>query len=113
MPDPVTERSYGCSLGCGRPYDFIIIDVQSGTTEFPCVPCYLQLASDMLTAMLEPGNPDVQSALAAIGTVTTVPMDGNGAKRGRRNAPANSEDPDLMEAFDSVITVDELSDEFR
>src|SRR5271166_6443228 len=108
MPDAPAQRSYGCSFGDGQPYDFILIDVQSGTTEFLCAPCYIGLARDMLEAITQPDSDFVKAAMAAAGDVNAVPMSGNGTKARGKNAPANNEDSDLIEVFDSIVTVDQL-----
>lgn len=112
-PSEPLQRSYGCSFGCGNPYDFILVSVLDSETQFLCVPDFLRLAEDMLEAIVNPGNPNVQAALAEAGTAESVPMTGPGPKRRGKNAPANSEDADLIEAFDSVITVDDLPEAFR
>lgn len=107
------ERSYGCSYGCGNPYDTIIINVRDGTTEFLCLPCFVRLASDVVAAMTEADNPDVQAAMAyAAGRPADLVPGPTGKRRGH-NAPATADDPDLLAEFDSVITVDDLPDEFR
>lgn len=107
------ERSYGCSFGCGNPYDYIIINVQDGSVEFLCLPCFVRLATDMVAAVTSPDDPKVIEAMkAAAGNVIELAPGPSGKKRGK-NAPAATEDPDLLAAFDDRITVDELPEEFR
>jgi|SRR5215469_4187443 len=113
MPDETKERSYGCSYGCGNPYDYLFVDVASGTTEFLCLPCFVGLAQTLLTAVIDPSDPTVQAAVADATPLDKTPMNGRGSKARGRNAPVNSDDDDLLEAFDSVITVDDLPAEFR
>lgn len=106
-------RSYGCSMGDGNPYDFVVVTVVDSTTLFLCAPCFVRTAMEMVQALTEPDSPEVKTALSRVGDTVTVPFD-NGQVRGRgHNAPAETEDPDLFEAFETVITVDELGDDFK
>lgn len=113
MPDVALERSYGCSYGCGNPYDYVFVSVADSTTELLCVPCFLKLASDILTAITTPDAADVMAAVADMGQIDQVSTNGTGPRRRGKNAPATTDDPDLIQAFDGVITVDELPEEFR
>lgn len=106
-------RSYGCSFGCGNPYDFIVISVRDGSAEFLCLPCYVRLATDMIAAVTEQDNPKVAEAVAAMNGDSEATVKGPSGKRGKRNAPTTNEDPDLLDAFDAVITEDELPPDFR
>lgn len=108
-----TARSYGCTFACGNPYDYVFISVRDGTTEFLCLPCFIRLAHDMLAAVTEPDPEQVAKWLKAISPLDQAPMKSNGAKRGRKNAPATNDDPDLFDAFDSRIDASELPQEFR
>lgn len=111
MTDPSSiqpARSYGCTFGCGNPYDFIVIAVTDGTTEFVCLPCYVRLAIDMVTAVASPEDPDVKVALAAVAGLGLVPAPGPSGKPGRKNAPATATDPSVIDEYDSVI--DDLSE---
>jgi hypothetical protein len=112
-PPATPVRSYGCSLGCGNPYDFIIVNVVDSETILACMPCYVKLAVDMVAAITSPDDPEIAAKLAMAGSVSQVPMNGSGVRKRGKNAPAEVDDPDIFEAFDSVITVDELPDEFR
>lgn len=107
------ERSYGCTFGCGNPYDVVLVQILDGTTEFLCIPCLIGLAVTMTTAMTDAGNPDVQKAMSVFQNPEQPPMNGPKPKRGRKNAPATTDDPDVIEAFSGVITADELPEEFR
>lgn len=110
---PATERSYGCTFGCGNPYDYVFISVRDSTTEFLCLPCFLRLASDIVTAVTEPAPEEVAKWLHTISPLDPTPMKGSKVKARGHNAPATTDDPDLFDAYDDVITVDELPDEFR
>lgn len=106
-------RSYGCTFACGNPYDFVFISVNDGTTEFLCVPCFVRLASDMVAAIVDSDDPTVQAAMVYAAAHPADVAPGPSGKPRGRNAPATNDDPDLLEEFDSVITVDELPPEFR
>lgn len=110
---PQELRSYGCSLGCGNPYDYVLVDVRSGETLFVCVPCYVKLATDMVGAILESDDPKVQAAMELQRQMAATAVPGPTAKRGRRNAPAEIDDPAIFERFDGVIEAEDLSEEFR
>jgi hypothetical protein len=107
------QRSYGCTFGCGNPYDFIVIDVADGTTQFLCLPDYVRLAVDMVAAVSNPTDPKVIAAMAGNVAPESVPMRGRGPASRGRNAPVTADDDDLIEAYTGVITEDELPDEFR
>lgn len=111
--DAQNQRSYGCSFGCGNPYDYIVISVRDGSTEFLCLPCYVRLATDMVAAVIDRQNPQVAAALNTINADSVTTVDGPSGKRGKHNAPVINEDPDLLDAFDAVITTDDLPDEFK
>jgi hypothetical protein len=109
----IPERSYGCTFGCGNPYDYVFISVRDGTTEFLCLPCFVRLAHDMLAAVVEP-DPEQQAAwLKTISPLEHTPMTGSAPKGRGHNAPATNLDPELFDAFDAVITTDELPEEFK
>lgn len=109
----ISERSYGCTFGCGNPYDFILVSVRDGTTEFLCVPCMIRLASDMVEAITNPDSPAVAEAMANAGIFEQPPMPAHVVKGKGHNAPATNLDPDLFDSYDSVITEDELPEAFR
>lgn len=112
-PPSAPERSYGCTFGCGNPYDYIVIDVASGETQFLCLPDFVRLAHDMITAVISPDAPEVQQwvALGAMPDGESVP--GPKGRRRGHNAPATNDDPDLFTAFDEIMTVDDLPEEFK
>lgn len=110
---PERARSYGCTFGCGNPYDYVLVAVADGTTEFLCLPCYVKLATEMVEAVTNPNAPNVGKALSYSANLESAPMRSNGVKSRGKNAPATSDDDDLVEAYSGVITEDELPDEFR
>ena len=112
-PAEPPQRSYGCQWGCGNPYDYIFVSVQDGTTEFLCLPDFLKLAEQIITAVTSPEGAEVMAALAEAAKLEVAPMPQGAVKARGKNAPADTDDPDLLTAFDSVITVDELPEEFR
>ena len=101
------DRSYGCSWGCGNPYDYVIINVGDGTTEFLCLVCLLKLCQEMINAVINPDDPDVKAALAEYAGLDKVPMTSGRVRVRGKNAPADIDDDDLIEAFDSRVTEDE------
>ena len=113
VADSTGTRSYGCSYGCGNAYDVVVVMVQDGTTEFLCLPCFVRLASEVATALTDPENAKVIEALRQAGHMDGIPTPGPTAKAGRKNAPAGTDDPDLIAAYDDVVTEDELPAEFR
>lgn len=112
QPDP-SERSYGCTFGCGNPYDFVFISIRDGTTEFLCVPCFVRLASDIVSAVVEADSDMTAKWLDSGASLLQSPMRGRSARAGRRNAPATNQDPDLIDAYDSRIGAGDLPAEFR
>ena len=107
------NRSYGCSRGCGNPYDFIIVTVSEAFSEMLCLPCFVATSMDMIRAVTEPGNPDVMAAVAAMPASDQVPMADPVTRARGHHAPAESDDPTMLEAFDGVVTEDELPEAFR
>lgn len=111
-PSPVIngkapDRSYGCSWGCGNPYDYVIINVGDGTTEFLCLVCLLKLCQEMINAVINPDDPDVKAAMAEYAALDKVPMTSGRVRPRGKNAPADIDDDDLIEAFDSRVTDDD------
>jgi hypothetical protein len=100
------ERSYGCSWGCGNPYDYVVISVADGTTEFLDLVCFLKLAQEMINAVINPDDPDVKAAMAEFANLDRSPMTSGKVRARGKNAPADIDDDDLIEAFDSRVTED-------
>lgn len=101
------DRSYGCSWGCGNPYDYAIISIGDGTTEFLCLVCLLKLCQEMINAVVNPDDPDVKAAMAEYAALDRTPMTSGRVRPRGKNAPADIDDDDLIEAFDSRVTDDE------
>lgn len=111
--DPPPERSYGCTFGCGNPYDFVLTTVQDSSTEFLCLPCFIVLARDMVIAINDPTNVDVLAAIAYAAESRGAQVPGPAGKARGRNKPVNTPDDGILDDFDAVITVDDLPAEFR
>lgn len=109
----VAPRSYGCTFGCGNPYDVITIMVADGETQFLCIPCFVKIAAEMLEAISEPDSDAVRTAVEWANANPLEVTPGPGGQRRGRNAPATTDDPDVFGAYDGTITVDELPPEFR
>ena len=104
------ERSYGCTFGCGNPYDFIVVNVADSDTQFLCVPCFVKVAGDFVEAMMNPENEHVQAAVALRNQIAAGHVPGPSGKRGRRNAPSGIHDVDVLSAFDPYTDIDEAED---
>lgn len=116
MAQPMPEaapRSYGCTFGCGNPFDYVFTDVASSETQFLCLPCFVRLASDIVEAATNPDNATVRLAVAEMGEVDSAPVTTRTHGKRGHNAPVTTDDPDIFEAFDGVTTAEELPDAFR
>jgi hypothetical protein len=82
--------------------------VQDATTQFLCFPCFVRTAADMLDAMINPDDPEVQRRIAEAGTVEQVPMEGRKVAKRGHEAPTDSLDPDAIETFESYVLDDEV-----
>ena len=102
-------RSYGCTFGCGNPYDFVLIDVGSSTTEFLCLPDLVRLAGDLVAAMTEANNPALAEALALAQNEPQEPAPGPRGRPRGKNSPVGTPEPDIFSDFDA-IEVAELAD---
>lgn len=107
------ERSYGCSRGCGNPFDYVLTAVSESFTELLCLPCFVQTAAMMIRSVVDPTDEAVQAAVAEFPPSDQAPMAAPVTRGRGHHAPAESDDPDEIEMFDGVITEDELPDEFR
>lgn len=54
---------HACQDGCGRTYDVIITQVVDGSTAFYCIPCFMAFAHQVMQAMVEPDNAQVQEVI--------------------------------------------------
>lgn len=104
------SRSYGCTYGCGRPYDVILINVADGTTEFLCMVDFVTVASTVVKAMTEAASPEVAAALAYAASHPAEQAPGPAGKPGRRNAPANSADDDMFAEYDEMLELSDIAD---
>ena len=108
--EDIPKRSYGCSNGDGNPYDFVVVTITDASTLFLCASCFIQTAQAMLMAMVEPENPEVQRIMAEAGEIDQVPMNGRQVAKRGHEAPAEVDDPDAIDAFDSYVLDDEVAE---
>ena len=111
--DRPTARSYGCSYGCGNPYDYVFVSVADGTTEFPCMPCFIRLAVEIVQAVQTTEGAELVTAINDMGKLQAAPMTNSKTRKRGHEAPVNADDEALIEAFDSRITADELPEDFK
>lgn len=104
--DETHGRSYGCTFGCGNPYDVILTMVNDASTEMLCIPCFIKMASDMLTAMVSSTDPNVQAAMEWASKNLAAQVPGPAPKKGRKNAPATADSPDIFDAYDGIEEID-------
>lgn len=113
MTEPLPEqpeRSYGCSMGCGAPFDIVIISVQDASTLMLCIPCHLRLAMQLMESFVDGDSDQVQRMISEAGAAgDAAPFDGNVRRRGH-NAPVNSDDAGLIEAYDDLLTAEEVAE---
>jgi len=112
---PVTPpvRSYGCTFGCGNPYNYIVTSVVDSTSDFLCIPCFLKLASQILDAFEESDPEIIRAAIEDMTSQPQAPMNENGVKPMGENPPVDMAVPEAFEPERKVITVDQLPPEFR
>ena len=89
-----------CGFGCGNEYEFVVTTVSDSTTQFLCVPHYIETASMMLAAVMEPDDPVVMAAVEQYDADTVTPT-------GRRGRKAS-----LISAIDNE-GLDEVFDDFE
>lgn len=111
-PMPENIRSYGCTFGCGNPYDFIIVTVADSSTELLCTPCFIKVAADMVTAITSPQDLSVLAAMQDAAASNQEHVPGPTAKHGRRNAPATNESAAVFEAYDETAEFNAETGEF-
>lgn len=66
MTEQVAEAAaclHACQYGCGRPYDVIMVQVIDGSSSFLCIPCLMAWSHQIMTAMVEPENPQVSEVV--------------------------------------------------
>jgi hypothetical protein len=108
-PD-VPARSYGCTYGCGNPYDYVLIDVQGSEVLLLCVPCFIRTAMDMVTAVVEKGDPEVEKRVAEGAVSDQAPMTGRAVAKRGHEAPGDVDDENAIETFESYVLEDEVAD---
>lgn len=107
------KRSYGCSFGCGRPFDYVLANVEDSEVLFLDVVCFLRLVKDMVDAMVDPEDGAIAYKLAKAGSVEHVPDNSDSVKPSGHNAPIGIGNDDAIEEYDGYVLEDELSDEFK
>jgi hypothetical protein len=110
---PGSARSYGCSFGDGNPYDYIMVDAQSGDTLFVCIPCFVRQAMEMVAAFISSDDPATQAVVEEMERRQGEPVPGpTGRKRGR-NAPVGKAGEDLFDEYGEGAVFAALPEEFR
>lgn len=109
MPEE-SKRSYGCQFGCGNPMDVVLTQILDNSTLILCIPCFVKVAIEIVDAMTGDVSTEVETARQELATMEQAPMSGSRARRGRHNAPVGTTSDDLIEAYDSAVTADELDD---
>lgn len=110
---PGIARSYGCTFGCGNPYDYVVVDIRSGDAIMACTPCYVRMAIDMINAITNPDSPEVAEAVRVMGIAEQTTMGDQTVKPRGHNRPADTPDFLTPEEDDDIITVDQLPEAFR
>lgn len=106
--EETAKRSYGCSYGCGNPYDFVVVTVQDGEAQMLCTPCFIRTAMDMVAAIVNPDDPEVAQRIAEAGTVDQVPMSGRPVAGRGHEAPVDTLDPDAIDEYAGYVLEDEI-----
>lgn len=98
MTDPVTgipQRSYGCQMGCGNPYDVILTEVREGTAQFLCTPCWLGLANQVAEALTGKLTPELEAQIKGYTDAESEAAPGPAGMPGTLNLPLTASGPDL------------------
>lgn len=109
QPD-VPARSYGCSYGCGNPYDYVLVDVQGSETLLLCVPCFIRTAMEMVDAFMKRGDPEIEARVAQGAVSEQAPMNGRQVAKRGHEAPGDADDADAIETFESYVLDDEAAE---
>lgn len=109
----VPVRSFGCQYGCGNPMDVMLYQFVDGSTLVLCIPCFIRTAMDIVTAMTSNPDEGIQQMMAEMTTLDMVDTPTARARRGKHNAPAGVDNAELIDAYDTAVTEDELGDEFK
>jgi hypothetical protein len=65
---------------------------------------------DVVTAITNPDDPSVRDRINGAGSVDSVPMTGRQVAKRGHEAPADSLDPDAIEAFEGYMLEDEVNE---
>lgn len=63
-PPDLIACIHACGTGCGRPYDGVWFSAVDMSAVAYCIPCFMAFAHQVMTAMIEANNPDVQAVVA-------------------------------------------------
>ena len=71
---------HACQMACGRQYDVVIVQAVDGSCMFYCIPCFQQFAYQMMRAMVEPADAQIQEVVAGadLSDVVAVSADAPG-----------------------------------
>lgn len=106
----VPARSYGCSYGCGNPYDYVLVDVQGSETLLLCVPCFIRTAMEMVDAFVKRGDPEIEVRIAEGAVSDQAPMNGRQVAKRGHEAPGDTDNEDAIETFESYVLDDEAAE---
>lgn len=62
-PMEIAACIHACSMGCGRKYDMVVVQIVDGSTLMLCIPCFTSFAANIMKAMLDKEAPEVLEAL--------------------------------------------------
>lgn len=112
-PVDAPQMSYGCQFADGNPYHVILVNVMDGSTLFVCMPCFVRVSTEIVDAMTGNLSAEVEAERQAMNAEQVSEPENLRARKGRHNAPAGAEDPDLVEHFDGIVYADELDERFQ
>lgn len=108
-----SAMSYGCQFGCGNGMEIVMVQIRDGSLLMVCIPCFVRVAIDIVDAMTGGNGTNLTAEMAELKAMDAEQAPGPRARRRGHNAPVGNTDPDLFEAFDTAVTVDELDDRFK
>jgi hypothetical protein len=103
--DMPTDESckHVCSMADGNEYEFVVTTCSDSTTLFLCVPCFVGMATELIVAMTEPDNPDVQAAVAAYDANTVQTPGKRGKKAGLIGGVNTAPDFSMFDAYEPDV----------
>jgi hypothetical protein len=101
--EAVIECKHVCSMGCGNEYEFVVVTASDSTTQFLCVPCFVNAAMVIVAAITEPDNPDVMSAVEAYGAVEQNTVGRRGRKKALIGGVDSAENAGALDDFEPDI----------